>query len=75
MGEQIMVAAEFLLETLIVFQGKRPGKVLWPRREVLGENQAGLQGMAYRGQVIEQAPEVEQVFLAGGIAQRWISLA
>jgi len=53
------VAPEFLQEALIVFQGERSGKVLRPRREVLGENQPGLQGMAGAGQVIEEAPELE----------------
>ena len=31
--------------------------------------------MTAGGQIIEQASQVEQVFLAGGIAQRWIFLA
>lgn len=58
----------FLLETLIVFQGECSGKVLRPGREVLGENQPGLQGMACAGQVIEQAPELEQVCLASRVS-------
>jgi hypothetical protein len=38
---------------LIVFQGKRSGKVLRSRRQVLRENQPGLQWMACTGQVLE----------------------
>ena len=40
LGKQIMGTAKFLLETRNLFQIKRPGKVVWARREVLGGESA-----------------------------------
>jgi len=48
-GEQVIGTAKFLLKQSILFGGERSGKVARLRREVLGEDQGGLQEMARGG--------------------------
>jgi len=45
------------------------------RREILGEDQARLQGVAFAGKVVEQAAETDQVDPARARGQGWILLA
>ena len=44
------------------------------RREILREDQAGLQGMARGNQVLEKTPELVQILLPRAIGQGWILL-
>src|SRR5229473_3492886 len=69
MGEQIVTASEFFLQSLIIFRGESPGKISRPRREILGKDQPGREGVTLGCQVVEQAPEMEQIILARGIGQ------
>jgi len=57
------------LQSLIVFQGKRFGQPSIPRGEVLAANQAGLDGVAVGGQILQQTADVDQVLSAGLVAQ------
>jgi len=72
---QVIQAAEFLLQPLILFWGKRSGKILRLRWEILWEDQPGLKGMAVVGEVQEQAPEAKQIYLTSMIGQRRSLLA
>jgi hypothetical protein len=45
------------------------------RREILGEDEPWLQGMARGSNLLEQVPELEQVSLATARGQRWILFA
>ena len=71
----IVGTAEFLLQALIIFWGKRSGKVLREPREIFVEDQPGLQRMTRRGQVAEQAAENDQIDSARGRGQRRILFA
>jgi hypothetical protein len=52
-GWQVIDAAEFLLQALVLFWGEGSGKILRLRRKILRENQPGLDGMAAVGEVLE----------------------
>jgi hypothetical protein len=54
---------------LILVWGERFGKVFRLRREIVGENQVGLQRVTIAGQVIEQAAETEHILLASLVGQ------
>ena len=64
---QVIHAAEFLLQPLILFWGERSGKILRLRWEILLEDQPRLEGIAIVAEVQEQAPEAEQIYLTGMI--------
>ena len=73
MGRQVVSAAQFLLEKLIVLRRQRSGQIFWLRGKVLATNQAGLDGMSVGGQVLQQTAEVEQAMDTGFVAQRYAS--
>jgi hypothetical protein len=74
-GIQVVCAAQFLLESLIVFRRQRPGEILGANRKILADNETGLEGMALEGQIVKQAPKTEQMLFAGVVAQGRILIA
>lgn len=74
-GGQVVCTTQFPLQELIVLRGKRSGQIMRMRREVLAANQAGLDGVAVGGQIVEQTAETEEEILAGLVAQRRILFA
>ena len=74
LGARGVDAADLMLERSIFVWGERCGKVRAPR-EILRKNEPGLQGMALGGQVVEQAPEANEVYPACAIGQGRILLA
>jgi hypothetical protein len=64
-------ANELRLERSIPFGGQRSGA----QREILGENESGLQRMALGGKIVEEAPEGEQIDTARAIRQGRILFA
>jgi hypothetical protein len=60
---------EFFLEALILFWEERLGKVLRLWWEIVGENEARLEGVTIVGEVIEQTTETEHILLASLIGQ------
>jgi hypothetical protein len=57
------------LEPLILFRGERLGKVLGLWWEIIGENEARLEGATIAGEVVEQTTETEHILLASLIGQ------
>jgi hypothetical protein len=43
-GIQGVGAAQFLLESMIIFRRKRPGEISWESRKILAQNETGLRG-------------------------------
>src|SRR5438309_7070523 len=69
MGGQVIGTPQLLLEALIMVRRERSGKVMRELREILGEDQAGLQGMVLRCEIVEQTTESVQVMRAADIGQ------
>src|SRR6516165_4954072 len=69
---QVVGAAQFLLQSLIIFRRERPREILGTNRKIFTDNETGRKGMTLEGQIIKQAPKTEQMLLAGGVAQGWI---
>jgi hypothetical protein len=74
-GIQGVCAAQFLLESPIVFRRHGSGKILRACRKVLGEDKAWLDWMALEGQVIEQPAKTEKALMAGMVTHRRSQLA
>jgi hypothetical protein len=75
-GEQIVVGSELLLQTLIVLWRERLRKVVIETWKVFSADQAFLDSMfAAVRQVVEQAPEAQQVQQASSFAEWWILFA
>ena len=70
LGEQIITASKFLLQPPIIFRGERAGKISRTGREILRKDQPGREGVTPGCEVVEQAPESDQIKLARGIRQR-----
>jgi len=75
MGGQVVSAAQFLLQLLIVLERKRSWQVARWRREVLAADEVGGKRMAIGGQIIQQAAEADQKIGASFVAQRRLLLA
>jgi hypothetical protein len=69
-GIQIVCAAQFLLQSPIVFRRQGSGKILWTRRKVFADDETRLEGMALSGQIVEQSTKAEQTLLASMVANR-----
>jgi hypothetical protein len=65
MGRQVVGAAEFVAEPLIVLGRKRPWQILGARREVLGADEVGRDGVAIGGQILQQTAQAQQIVGAG----------
>src|SRR5215470_7418265 len=75
-GAQIVLGPELLLQTLVVVWRERLGKVLIETRKVFPVDKFLLDGIfAAVGQVVEQAPEAQQIQQAGSFAEGWILFA
>jgi hypothetical protein len=72
---EVVGTMQFLLEPLIIFRRKGPGEILGANRKIPADNEIGLEGMALEGQILQQAPETEQMLFAGGVAQGWMLVA
>jgi hypothetical protein len=72
-GIQVVRAAQFLLESMIIFR-KRPGEIAWESRKILAQNETGLEGMSLGSQVSEQAAKTKHMMLASMVAHRRILL-
>jgi hypothetical protein len=68
-GGEIIAAAQFLLQELVILEGKRSGKIVGWGGKVLLPNEVGKKGVTVSGQVVQQAPQANQVMEAGLIAQ------
>src|SRR5438876_11036446 len=68
-GGQVIGAAQFLLQELIVLRGKRSGQVVRWRRKVLATDEIGSKGVAVGGQILQQAAEIDQKKDAGSVGQ------
>ena len=60
-GKQVVGAAEFLLQLLILVGVQRPGEIVWLRREVLPMNQTRLEGVTVGSQIIPQTAPAKEV--------------
>jgi hypothetical protein len=70
MGGEVVSPTEFLLEELIVFWRKCTWQIVGDGREVLTEDESGLDKVAVFGEVIEKATQLEEIFAAGfGLAR------
>ena len=69
-GIEVVCSAQFILKPFIIFWRQRPGEILGTNREIFADNQARLEAMALRGQVVEQTTKTEQALLARVVADR-----
>jgi hypothetical protein len=69
MGGEIIAAAQFLLQELVLGEGERSGKIAGWGRKVLMTNEVGKKGVTVSSQVVQQAPETNQMMDAGLVAQ------
>jgi hypothetical protein len=69
-GVHIVGTTQFRLQASIVFRGQRPGEIFGANREVFADDEAGLDGMALGGQVVEQTTQAEETLLASVVANR-----
>jgi hypothetical protein len=67
-GVQIVYTAQFLVQSAIVFWRQGSGEILRTRREVFADDEAGLDGMALGGQIVEQPAKAEQTLLTSMVA-------
>jgi hypothetical protein len=63
------------LKSSIIFRRQRSGEIFRTCRKVLAEDQAGLERMTLKGQVIEQPAKTEQALLTRMVAHRRPQLA
>ena len=68
-GGQVVGAAQFLLQELIVWWRQRFGQIVGPWGEVLAANQVRREGVAVGGEVVEYAAEADQIVDARLVAQ------
>ena len=69
---QIIDSPQFLLQELVIVEGKRSGQVVRLRREVFAPDEARLNGMAVDGEVVQQTSEIMQIADASLVGQgRW----
>lgn len=73
--KQVVGTAQFLLQSLIIFNGKRFWQIVVPRREILAANQVGLDVVAVGRQIVQQTTDEDQILSTGFVAQGWILLA
>jgi hypothetical protein len=69
MGRQIVGAAQFLLDTRIVFRRHRSGQIFRLGRKVLATSQAGLDRLSVGGLVLQQTAEEEHALDTGSVAR------
>jgi hypothetical protein len=69
MGGEVIAAAQFLLQELVLGEGERSGKIAGLGREVLLPNEIGKKGVTVSGQVVQQAPETNEMMHAASVAQ------
>ena len=74
-GRQVVGAAQFLLQQLIVLGRKRSWQVPGLRRKVVATDEVGRKAMAIGGQIVQQPAETDQKVGAGFITQGRLSLA
>jgi len=60
---------------LIIAGGKRPGQIPRLRRKVLTADEVGRNGVAVGGQIVEHPAKIEQIIVAGFVAQGRLSFA
>jgi hypothetical protein len=72
---QVVGAAQFLLQSSIIFGRQRPGEILGTNRKIFADDETRLDGMALQGQILQQAPKTEQMLFPGGVTQGWILIA
>ena len=63
-GIQAVCTAQFVLESSIIFRRQGSGEILRTGREVIAEDEAGLEGMPLDCPVFEQPAQTEQELLA-----------
>ena len=51
-GIQVVFAAQFVLEALIIFRGQRSGEIFRESRKIFGNNETGLEVVALSGQIV-----------------------
>jgi hypothetical protein len=69
MGGEVIAAAQFLLQELVLGEGERSGKIVGWGGKVLMTNEIGKKGVTVGGQVVQQAPETNQMMDAGLVAE------
>jgi hypothetical protein len=69
MGGEIIASAQFLLQELVLLEGERPGKIVGWWRKVLPPNEIGKKGVTVGGQIVQQAPETNEMMDAGSVAE------
>jgi len=69
LGGEIIAAAQFLLQELVLVEGERSGKIAGLGRKVGMTNEIGKKGVTVSGQVVQQAPETNQMMDAGLVAE------
>jgi hypothetical protein len=74
-GIEVVCAAQFYLQPLIVFWREGPREIFGTNREVFANNETGLERMALGGQVVEQTAKTQEALLARMIADRRTQLA
>jgi hypothetical protein len=62
---EIIDSAQFLLQELILLEGKRSGEIAGCWWEILATNKIGLKEVAVGGELIQQAAETNEVIDAG----------
>jgi hypothetical protein len=68
-GVEVVGAAEFLLQPLVVIRAQSSGQLLGHPWKVRHANHIALNAMAIGGQIIEQTPEIHEIVQASLIAQ------
>jgi hypothetical protein len=66
---EIIAAAQFLLQELVLVEGERSGKITGLGRKVGMTNEMGKKGVTVGGQVVQQAPETNEMMHAASVAQ------
>ena len=69
-GIEVVCPAQFLLKSPIIFRRQGSGEILRTCGKVFADDKTGLEGMALKGQIIEQPAKTEQALLAGMVAHR-----
>jgi hypothetical protein len=67
-GKQVVGAAEFLLQALIIVGMQRPREIVWLRGGVLAANQIRRQGVTGGCQIFEQTAQENEVKYTRAIA-------
>jgi hypothetical protein len=60
---------------LIFVEGKRPGQITTPRREILATNEIGPHRVTFGSQTIEHSPEINEQIETGFVAEGRLLLA